>query len=235
LEDRQTKPPPSTSVEDAVDAPVRPASAGLRDAVALCSVAVDDAAYVVDAPLVAAIARRVREALGVADHELAISFVDARAIKQLNREFREIDRPTDVLSFSQREFAAPRSARAATADAGATETVDKAKTKARRGPPPQLGDVVISLAEAARNAADIGQALDREAAFLLVHGILHLCGHDHHEPDEERAMLAEQETLMTLLAHLPIRTAAAPAWTGCVRMRPSVAAAGRAATGGDER
>lgn len=59
-----------------------------------------------------------------------------------------------------------------------------------------LGDLVISLEDAARNANDIGHSLDREAGFLIVHGILHLCGHDHMEPAEEELMTSMQRSLM---------------------------------------
>ena len=61
------------------------------------------------------------------------------------------------------------------------------------------GDVVICVAMAAKNAVRLGQSLGREVCFLLVHGILHLCGYDHRQPQEEAVMLAEQRRIMSKL------------------------------------
>jgi probable rRNA maturation factor len=161
--------------------------------------------YVVDEAKLTQLALTVLDALGVADHELSLSLVDSDAIQDMNREFRGKDRPTDVLSFPQQDFSPPLSALTPRAKA-------RARAK-RRGPPPVLGDVVISLPEAEANAGSIGQALDREVAFLLVHGMLHLAGHDHEVPDDEQLMLAEQRALMDRFAG---GEGAPPAWTGCV-------------------
>jgi rRNA maturation RNase YbeY len=165
--------------------------------------------YAVDEAKLAAVAGKILAALGVADHELSLSIVDSDAIQDINREFRGKDRPTDVLSFPQQEFSPPLSALGL-----APRTAGKGARK--RGPQPMLGDVVISLPEAEANARGIGQALDREVAFLLVHGILHLCGHDHEAPEEEQRMLAEQRALMDVLTGAGDSDAGAPAWTACV-------------------
>ena len=89
---------------------------------------------------------------------------DAR-MRRLNREFRKIDRPTDVLSFP--------------ADV-----------------PGLLGDVAIDVPYAARQARRRGHALDREVQLLLVHGVLHLLGHDHAEPEEHAVMFGLQDRLL---------------------------------------
>lgn len=118
---------------------------------------------------------------------LSVSFVSLRRIRELNKDFRGIDRPTDVLAFPL----FPRSA-------------------VRQGLPfdNALGDVVICVAMAARSAVCLGQSLGREVCFLLVHGILHLCGYDHRQPQEEAVMLAAQRRIMGKLE--------ARVWRECV-------------------
>lgn len=76
-----------------------------------------------------------------------------------------------------------------------------------------LGDIVISIPEAARNAAHIGQSLERELCFLVVHGFLHLCGYDHMVPKDEAIMLRAQRTLMQKLGEGTRR----PLWRNCVK------------------
>lgn len=160
--------------------------------------------YTVDFDKIRAVADQIRYHLGIHHYELAITFVDGAEIQVLNREYRGKDQSTDVLSFPQCEWDEPLRV-------GAVST----KEMDEETPPEILGDIVISLPDAEKNAQSIGQGLDREVAFLLVHGILHLCGHDHMQADEEKKMLAEQEQLMKLL------NAKTPApWLDCVRARP---------------
>jgi rRNA maturation RNase YbeY len=112
--------------------------------------------YRVNARALARFAERVLAAVGRDGHAVTIVFVGDRAIRHLNREFRGIDRPTDVLSFP---FGEP--------DPDASE------------PSPYLGDVVISVETARRDAARWRISLDRELRNLIIHGVLHLCGYDH--------------------------------------------------------
>jgi len=97
--------------------------------------------------------------LGIAEQaELSLAFVDDAQIQRLNRSFRGLDYPTDVLSFAidaDEQLAMPS------------------------GSPQILGDVVISLERAAAQAAAYEHSLEREVAFLMVHGLLHLVGFDH--------------------------------------------------------
>ncbi len=123
--------------------------------------------------------------LGFENWELSISFVESEEIRRLNQEFRNIDKSTDVLSFPQQEWDEPLTLE---------HPFNKPKTKTPI--PFMLGDLVISLDDAQANAKDIGHELDRETGFLLVHGILHLCGHDHMEPEEEELMTDQQRKLM---------------------------------------
>lgn len=159
--------------------------------------------HLVDAEKVTKLAALALARLGVGDRELNVTFVASRAIRSLNREYRGKDKATDVLSFPQETFPAPLRVKAA-----APKKAKRAGRGLALAPPQALGDVVISLPDALRNARAIGQGLDREVAFLLVHGILHLCGHDHMTPAEERRMLTEQRKLMRLVG---------TKWRGCVK------------------
>jgi probable rRNA maturation factor len=116
-------------------------------------------------------------AIGRPAATVSLSFVGDRAMRRLNREHRGKDRTTDVLSFPMYEpFNVPRQP-----VAGEPELM--------------LGDIIISLDVAARQAAAYDAALDAEIERLLVHGVLHLLGHDHEEPDERRRMVREERKL----------------------------------------
>ncbi len=142
--------------------------------------------------------------MGVADHELSVSFVDSQTIQNLNKEHRDKDSATDVLSFPQCEFSPPLRCSATSKDILPFEGTI---------PPQTLGDVIISLDEAFSNAKKIGQDIEKEVCFLIVHGVLHLCGHDHIEKDDEEKMLQEQRALMTLIE----TEANAPKWVSTVK------------------
>ncbi len=100
--------------------------------------------------------------------ELSVALVDDVQIHALNRRYRTVDRPTDVLSFP----------------AGEAPALDEA--------PALLGDVVISLETAWRQAAEFGHSPEREVGYLTAHGVLHLLGFDH-ETDEERVAMRRLE------------------------------------------
>ena len=122
----------------------------------------------------AATARRVLEAEDAPACELSVTVTDDETVRSLNREYAGEDDVTDVLSFSQREgeeFVAPP-----------------------EGAPP-LGDVVIAYPQATRQAAERGRAATEEVTRLLVHGVLHLLGYDHAEPEEARRMREREEAL----------------------------------------
>jgi probable rRNA maturation factor len=111
--------------------------------------------------------------------EVSVSFVSDDEIHELNRTYRGVDRPTDVLSFALREgeedFPVP--------DEGAE----------------LLGDIVISIPTAVRQAEEYGHSVEREVGFLLVHGFLHLLGYDHQDEDAEREMFGLQEEVLQKL------------------------------------
>jgi len=120
------------------------------------------------------------EAAGVADRETTLMLVSDAAIRRLNREWRGIDRPTDCLSFPADEGE----------DAGFAGDY--------------LGDIVISL-ERAREQGPIhldhdlppgSDPLTEEVVFLFVHSLLHLLGHDHHRPAQEKRMRAQEARIL---------------------------------------
>ena len=120
-------------------------------------------------------ARRLLLAEGCAENaELSILLTDDRTIQALNRDYRGVDAPTDVLAFSQAEGE----------DFGAAE--DECP----------LGDVVISVETAERQAAERGHGLEEEIELLLAHGFLHLLGYDHERPEDEKRMFARQQQLL---------------------------------------
>jgi probable rRNA maturation factor len=129
------------------------------------------------------LARNVLMAEGVCgDAELSLLFVDEDTICGLNRRFMDADGPTDVLSFP---IDAPGGAPATRAD---TSTP---------GPAPLLlGDVVVCPAVAERQAPEHGASYDDELALLVVHGVLHVLGHDHAEIDEAELMQARERELL---------------------------------------
>jgi len=130
----------------------------------------------VDMPLLRARARRILAALGRAGSELSITLTDDAGIAALNEGFRGQRGPTDVLSFSLLEG-------------------DHAERRGRL-----LGDVVIGVPQAARQARAAHRGLDRELAVLTIHGVLHLLGHDHEDPQEAKLMRAEERRLRRELA-----------------------------------
>lgn len=141
--------------------------------------------------------------LGLKGHQLSIEFVNSKRIRSLNKEFRNKDKATDVLSFPQIEWESPHG----TNSSPITVVNDFA--------PPHLGDIVISLPEAEKNAEKIGHDLDREVIFLLIHGLLHLCGHDHHEPEEDKIMQQEQTIILQYLK----QQGPPPVWLNCATKR----------------
>jgi len=137
-------------------------------------------------------ARLVRQAracldhLGMAGAELSVLLVNDRAMRTLNRDFRGVDRPTDVLSFPQHE--------------GGPAAVRRRVTGHGPDAAPELGDVVISVETAHAQAARAGVAPHGELALLLVHGVLHLAGMDHERGPAQAARMrrAEREALARL-------------------------------------
>ena len=111
--------------------------------------------------------------------EVGVTFLDDATIQELNRDYRDKDRPTDVLSFALNEGDEP-------------EIVDAPEEEL-------LGDILISLETTARQAEEYGHSLERELAYLTVHGMLHLLGYDHEEPADQAEMRLEEEAVLASL------------------------------------
>lgn len=109
---------------------------------------------------------------------VSVTLVDNEFIHNLNRDYRHIDRPTDVISFAFLD--------------GNNEK-DKIF---QSGENVVLGEIYISFDKAREQAASYGHSLDRELKFLFVHGILHLLGYDHMNPDDEKIMFALQDEIL---------------------------------------
>lgn len=105
------------------------------------------------------------------DYEVSISFVDNDEIRNLNREYRNIDRETDVLSFPQDEGFFLEG-------------------------PIILGDIIISVEKALEQSKDFGHSLYREIAYLTAHSMLHLLGYDHMEEEEKNTMRFKEKEVM---------------------------------------
>jgi probable rRNA maturation factor len=130
-----------------------------------------------------AVARRVLAAENIgAKAEVGLVISSDERVQELNRDYRDIDEPTDVLSFSAREEAA-----------GLPPFI----------PPPDgvlhLGEVIISYPQALIQAEEHGHPLQKELAILLIHGLLHLLGYDHEKSDAKRKMQAREEELLSLI------------------------------------
>lgn len=131
-----------------------------------------------------------RQAVSRAEVSVTVIFTGPRAMRRINRETRQVDSLTDVLSFPLLEMT----------DGHLDRTLrpeDLDWTAAGRSIIP-LGELVISPERLLAQAADIGQPPEREAAFLGTHGLLHLLGYDHDQPARERLMLRKQRRIMRL-------------------------------------
>lgn len=143
--------------------------------------------------------------------EVSVLLCDGAAIRGLNRRYRGLDAPTDVLSFGQLEGATVPAVGNAVEGSGAacvagdsTAAGGPARGSAAAGstlpgsaPAPLAGDVVIAVDVAARQAAARGETPERELRRLLLHGILHLLGMDHADPPaEDEPMLSLQERML---------------------------------------
>ena len=135
-----------------------------------------DFARRVQADWLTGIARITLEHENVGDCQLSVTVTTDAEIHALNRQYAGEDKPTDVLAFSQEEG----------------ETFVPAPGEFRH-----LGDVIISLETAERQAAEAGHDLDAEMAHLLAHGVLHLLGYDHTKADEARQMRERERAVLT--------------------------------------
>ncbi|OEF96222.1 rRNA maturation RNase YbeY [Desulfuribacillus alkaliarsenatis] len=108
--------------------------------------------------------------------EFSVSFVDEQRIQEINREYRGKDKPTDVISFALND------------DLDDIEEIEVLSY--------HLGDIVICVDIAEKQANDYGHSFERELCFLAVHGLLHLLGYNHETDEQEQVMFAVQEKVM---------------------------------------
>ena len=137
---------------------------------------------VVDAAWLHDVVARVLAAEGVAQAEVGVVATGDAVVRDLNRRYRGEDAPTDVLSFALRE--------------------DAEDFVLPPGESMRLGDVIISLPAARRQARQAGHSVEREVALLLIHGVLHLLGYDHAVEMEERLMKSREAALLSSLGVL---------------------------------
>ena len=115
-----------------------------------------------------------------ADAELTIVLTDDTQLQELNKEYLGIDAPTDVLSFPASEIDPETDV-------------------------PYIGDIILSIPRAAQQAESAGHSMEAEAQLLVVHGTLHLLGHDHAEPEEKARMWQAQAEVMVKLGLSNVR------------------------------
>ena len=112
-------------------------------------------------------------------YEVSLVFTDSQTVRRLNRDYRGVDKPTDVLAFCM---------------------LPQKKNDSSFALPPdgvtRLGEVIISYPQAAEQAKEQGHSPEREVALLIIHGILHLLGYDHEEPKEEGKMREKERELL---------------------------------------
>ena len=140
----------------------------------------DEFQVLADKGWVKKIVRQVLKAEGVSSpYEVSLVFTDSETVKTLNRDYRGIDEPTDVLAFYMLPQKGAASSFALPPD-GVT----------------RLGEVIISFPQAQLQAREQGHSLQRELALLVIHGVLHLLGYDHEEAGEGKKMKAREKELL---------------------------------------
>lgn len=124
------------------------------------------------------------EGLPSSECQLSVTFVGPDEIHELNRQYRGVDRVTDVLSFPQFD----------------PEDLEYYAENPEEIPDElMIGDVVICMEKAAAQAEEFGHSLERELVYLFTHSVLHLLGYDHEEDDEKSVMRAREEEIMDWL------------------------------------
>ena len=127
--------------------------------------------------------------------QISLLLTDDETVRQLNREYRGVDRTTDVLSFSFEHWGHWEG------DADGPRSGDDAPPEwpLPEDEPPPLGEIIVSVPQAGRQAESQGVPLRRELALLIVHGALHLLGHDHYDEGERETMQARERYALAAL------------------------------------
>lgn len=123
--------------------------------------------------------------------QVNLLITDEEGIRQFNRQYRQIDAPTDVLSFPMLDFEQAGSFDAAERDQADCFDPESGELL--------LGDIIISAPRVLEQAGKYAHSVKREFAFLTAHSMFHLCGYDHVEEDQAKLMEAKQEQVLTVL------------------------------------
>ncbi len=126
------------------------------------------------------------------DVEIGLTITDDEGIKELNSQFRDIDKPTDVLSFPNVNYETPGDFSVI----GSDQKIDLINPDTGKI---MFGDIVINEKRVREQALEYGHSQKREFAFLVAHSMLHLCGYDHMESDEAAVMEKKQEDVLNSL------------------------------------
>lgn len=124
--------------------------------------------------------------------EISLTITNDEGIQELNREFREIDRPTDVLSFPNVSYQEP-------GDFSVMEGEQEVDLLNPDTGNIMFGDIVVNEDRVRSQAQEYGHSTKREFAFLIAHSMLHLCGYDHMEEDEAKVMEKKQSDVLNTL------------------------------------
>ena len=116
----------------------------------------------------------------VADVDVYITLTNNQEIHKINLEYRNVDRPTDVLSFPMYERDEIANLKEDTQD-----EIEKI-----------LGDIIVSIEKVKEQAEEYGHSFERELAYLVTHGMLHLLGYDHMNTEDEKVMFSKQEMIL---------------------------------------
>ena len=112
-------------------------------------------------------------------YEVSIVFTDSETVQELNRDYRGVDEPTDVIAF---------------------QMLPQKETESTFILPPdgvtRLGEVIISYPQAVEQSREQGHSVDKELALLIIHGMLHLLGYDHEQPEEGKRMRGREKELL---------------------------------------
>lgn len=123
------------------------------------------------------------------DYEISVIFVDNNEIKRLNKEYRNIDKDTDVLSFPMLEYSSQKVFKDIYSDFNFTEEyLDEGRLV--------LGDIALSVEKAMDQSIEYGHSFIRELSYLTLHSVLHLLGYDHMEETEKSIMRKREEDIL---------------------------------------
>ena len=142
----------------------------------------------IDADLMEILRKAAAICIGMDNVEISLSFVSLEEIQELNREYRGVDRPTDVLSFPM------------FADLEEIQEYGQQMAELEDEGDIPIGDVVICMDKIREQAAEFGHSEERETAYLFTHSILHLLGYDHMTDEDKKDMRQREEEVMNKLS-----------------------------------